>query len=151
MGAEEWRLKGDRCDRSSEAAHDVDAGPLGVRPGWTVATAEADGALQLSQQSVHLHMGPFAADGITGRFGVVDVGLQLHQATAVLPLRPGVQAGAEVSGDRRVGPAGEVEYRHLDARRGQQPRELSQTVAVGQTSLSQGRVSPLNSTPAERR
>ena len=71
------------------------------------------------------------------RFGVVDLGLQLEQAPAVLALRPGVEARAEIGGDRRVGPAGELEGRHLDARCGQQPSELSQAVAVGQPGLAE--------------
>ena len=70
-GAEQGRLDGDRGDRASQAADHVEAGPLDVGPGRTVATAEADRALQLSQQGVHLDVRPFG----TRRVGWVDASL----------------------------------------------------------------------------
>ena len=95
-----------RGDRASQAAHHVDAGPLGVGPGRSVPATEADRALQLPQQRVHLDVRPFAAARVVARFGVVDLGLQLHQSPAVLPLRLGVQGRPQVSRDRRPRPAG---------------------------------------------
>src|SRR4051812_28879911 len=152
LAAEALVLGGDRAEAAFPRARDVPPRALGVGGGAPVAPAEPDRARQLARDERHLLAGARGALEIVELLGLLDLVPEVLEARAVLALglrveqRAGVavaraarldvavargaRPGARGGGGRALGGADDVDRVELDARVGEQQRQVAQALGV---------------------
>src|SRR4051812_17984210 len=150
--AEALVLGGDRGDAALPRARHFPPRALGVRGGAPVAPAEPDRARQLARDERHLLAGARGALGIVELLGLLDLVPEVLEARAVLALglRVEQRAGVAVARAARLdvavargarprargggggafGGADDVDRVELDARVGEQERQVAQALGV---------------------
>src|SRR3954466_8668411 len=152
LATEALVLGGDPADDALHRPGHGDPRALGVRGGAPVAAAEPDRARQLARDERHLLAGARGALGVVELLGLLDLVPEVLEARAVLALGLGVEqragvavaraAGLDVAvagvarprarggGGGALGGADDVDRVELDARVGEQERQVAQALGV---------------------